>query len=186
MDDYTSRFIGPNSERGSLDDFLPFGPPALLDKAPAVPLAAPAVEVLGDDTSGDTRTLRLRVSSPRGAKNLSLWLESEDSQDPDTPVLSTAVDGQPVGEIARTGSWGQWGIEFHNLPEDGVELTLEVRSGAPLRFRAVDYSDGLPDVPGIDETRPADTMPSYDEQIGNAAFADATFVGKSFDLTQRR
>jgi hypothetical protein len=179
-DTYTSRFVRPNAERGRLEDFLPFGPPGLLSEAPSVPLAAPAVEVLGDDTSEDTRTLRLRVSSPRGAKNLSLWMES------DTPVLSTAVDGEPVGETAKLGWWGQWGVEFHNLPEDGVELTLEVRAGAPLQLRAVDYSDGLPDVPGIDETRPADTMPRYDEQIRNASFADATFVGKSLDLTERR
>ncbi len=179
-DNYTSRFVGPNAERGRLEDFLPSGPPGLLEEAPAVSLAAPAVEVLGDDTSEDTRTLRLRISSPRGAENLSLWLES------DTPVLSTAVDGQPVGETAKLGSRGQWSVEFHNLPEDGVELTLEVRAGAPLQLRAVDYSDGLPDVPGIDETRPSDTMPRYDEQIRNAAFADATFVGKSFDLKERR
>jgi MFS family permease len=184
-DDYTSRFFGPNSERGALEDFLPSGPPGLLGEAPAVPLAAPAVEVLGDEKNGDTRTIRLRVSSPRGAKNLSLWVESDDLQNSDTLVLSTAVDGRPVGETAKTGWWGKWGVEFYNLPEDGVEMTLEVRAGAPLRLRAVDYSDGLPDVPGIEETRPADTMPRYDEQIRNAAFADATFVGKSFDLTQR-
>jgi hypothetical protein len=185
-DAYTSRFVGPNAERGSLEEFLPLGPPGLLEGAPAVSLAAPAVEVLGDDTSEDTRTLRLQISSPRGAENLSLWLESDDSQEPGTPVLSAAVDGEPVGETAKRGWWGQWGVEFHNLPEAGVELTLEVRAGAPLQLRAVDYSDELPDVPGIDETRPSDTMPRYDEQIRNAAFADATFVGKSFDLTERR
>jgi hypothetical protein len=33
----------------------------------------------------------------------------------------------------------------------------------------------LPDVPGVDEARPPDTMPR---------FADTTFVGKSFDLTE--
>jgi hypothetical protein len=185
-DDYTSRFVGPNAERGSLGDFLPLGPPGLSDQAPAVPLAAPAVEILGDDTSGDKRTLRLRASSPRGAENLSLWLESDGSQELDTPVLSAAVDGQPAGQTAQLRSQGRWGLEFYNLPEDGVEITLKVRAGAPLQLRAVDYSDGLPEVPGIDEARPADTMPRYDERIRNASFADATFVGKSFELTERR
>ena len=183
-DDYTSRFVGPNAERGSLGDFLPLGPPGLSDQAPAVPLAAPAVEVLGDETSGNERTLRLRASSPRGAENLSLWLESDGSRELDTPVLSAAVDGEPAGQTARLRSQGLWGIEFHNLPEDGVEITLKVRAAAPLRLRAVDYSDGLPDVPGIDEARPADTMPAYDERIRNASFGDATFVGKSFDLSR--
>jgi hypothetical protein len=44
----------------------------------------------------------------------------------------------------------------------------------------------LPDVPKIDEERPADTMPRYDELLRNASFADATFVGKSFDMKERR
>ena len=185
-DAYTSRFVRPNAERERLEDFLPLGPPGLLDEAPTVPLAAPAVEVLSDDTSGDTRTLRLRVSSPRGAKNLSLWLESDDPQDPGTPVLSAEVDGEPVEEPTDLGPWGRWGVEFRTLPEDGVVLTLEVRAGAPLQFRVVDSSDGLPDVPGIDERRPADTMPDYEVGEAVAPFADATFVGKSFDLTERR
>jgi hypothetical protein len=50
----------------------------------------------------------------------------------------------------------------------------------------VDSSGGLPDVPSIDETRPADTMPDYEVGEAITPFADATFVGKSFDLTQRR
>jgi hypothetical protein len=185
-DAYTSRFVGPNAERGPLGNFLPLGPPGLSERAPAMPLAAPTVEVLGDHTSGDRRTLRLRVSSPRGAKYLSLWLQSDNPGDPDTPVLSAAVDGEPVEDPTNLGPWGRWGIESRTLPADGVELKLEVRAGAPLRLRVVDSSDGLPDVPGIDERRPADTMPQYELGEGVTPFSDATFVGKSFDLTERR
>jgi len=185
-DAYTSRFVRPNAARGRLEDFLPLGSPGLFSEAPAVPLAAPAVEVLGDHASGDTRTLRLRVSSPRGAKYLSLWLQSDDPQDPDTPVLSAAVDGEPVEGPTDLGPWGRWGVEFRTLPKDGVVLTLEVRAGAPLQLRVVDSSDGLPDVPGIDERRPADTMPQYELGAGVTPFSDATFVGKNFDLTERR
>jgi len=62
-DTYTSRFVRPNGEGGSLKGFLPYGPPGLLAEAPTLPLAAPVVEVLGDDTSRGTRTLKLRVWS---------------------------------------------------------------------------------------------------------------------------
>ncbi len=172
-DAYTSRFVGRDAEKGSLEDFLPLGGPALLDEAPPVPLAAPTVEVLDDTTGSDARTLRLRVSSPRGAEELLLWLESEGLGNPDTPVLSAAVDGEPVQKAGEPG-WGRWGLDLYAPPENGIELTLELRPEAPVRIRAVALSDGLPDVPGVDETRPPDTMPR---------FADTTAVGKSFDLT---
>jgi hypothetical protein len=71
--------------------------------APPLPLAAPTVEVLEDTTSGGARTLRLRVSSQRRAENLSLWLESDDPKNPDSPVLSAAVDGEPVEEPENPG-----------------------------------------------------------------------------------
>lgn len=173
-DAYTSRFIGPDAGEDSVEDFLPLGGPALVDEAPSLPLAAPAVEVLDDTTNGNVRTLRLRVSSPRGAEELLLWLQSDNLDDTDTPVLSAMVDGEPV-EKAEEPGWGRWGLDLFAPPEDGVELTLDLKPEAPVRLRVVGLSDGLPDVSGVDETRPPDTMPR---------FADTTAVGKSFDLTE--
>ncbi len=173
-DAYTSRFIGPEAEKGSMEDFLPLGDPALLDGAPPLPLAAPTVEVLEDKIGDDLRTLRLRVSPPRGAEEILLWLQPDDPGNPDTPVLSAVVDGEPV-EKAENPGWGQWAINFSAPPQNGIELTLEMKPEAPVRLRVVAVSDGLPDVPGVDEARPPDTMPR---------FADTTFVGKSFDLTE--
>ena len=74
-------------------------------------------------------------------------------------------------------------MEYHGLPEDGVELALELGPKVPVRLRVVDYSAGLPDVPGVDEARPPDTMPDGDLPT-STRFADATYVGKSLDLTQ--
>ncbi len=173
-DAYTSRFIGSDAGEDSLEDFLPLGGPALVDEAPPLPLVAPAVEVLDDTTGNNVRTLRLRVSSPRGAEELLLWLESDDPGDTDTPVLSAVVDGEPV-EKAEEPGWGRWGLDLFAPPEDGIELTLDLKPEAPVRLRVVGLSDGLPDVSGVDETRPPDTMPR---------FADTTAVGKSFDLTE--
>lgn len=159
------------------------GRPGYWNEAPPLPLAAPTVEILVDTTSGDARTLRLRASSPRGAEYLSLWLESDDPEEPGTPVLSAAVDGEPVEEPENPG-WGRWAMEYHALPEDGIELVLKLRPEAPVVLRVVDHSDGLPDVPGVEEARPPDTMPE-DDLPTTTRFADATFVGKSFDLTEQ-
>jgi hypothetical protein len=49
--------------------------------------------------------------------------------------------------------------------------------------RAVDHSDGLPNVSGAEEARPPDTMPEHDLPR-TTRFADATFVGKSLDVAE--
>jgi len=110
-------------------------------------------------------------------------LESDDAGNPHGPELSDVVAGEPVEE-PDSPEWDRWAMEYHALPKDGVELTLELRSEAHVVLRVVDHSDGLPDAPGIDEARPPDTMPE-DDLPTTTRFADATFVGKSFDLTGR-
>jgi hypothetical protein len=53
----------------------------------------------------------------------------------------------------------------------------------PVVLRVVDQSDGLPNVPGVEQVRDPDTMPE-DDLPPTTRFADATFVGKSFDLAE--
>ena len=88
------------------------------------------------------------------------------------------------GAQQQSQTWYRWAMEYHALHEDGVELTLELRAEAHVVLRVVDRSDGLPEVRGIDEARPPDTMPE-DDLPATTRFADATFVGGSFDLTGR-
>jgi hypothetical protein len=65
--------------------------------------------------------------------------------------------------------------QFIPVPIDGFEMAISAQSAAPLQILATDYSNGLPDLPGI-PPRPADTMPApYD-------FADPTIVTRSLTV----
>jgi hypothetical protein len=87
------------------------------------------------------------------------------------------------GAQQQSQTWYRWAMEYHALHKDGVELTLELRSEAHVVLRVVDHSDDLTDACGIDEAWPLDTMPE-DDLPATTRFADATFVGGSFDLTE--
>jgi hypothetical protein len=137
-----------------------------------VDLPAPRLEVLDDTTSAGTRELRLRLSSPRGA--LYAHLEAN------VPAQWTqaSVDGEKItiSQIPAEQR-GNFVLTFYNLPKDGIEITLSVRSTEPISATVTDYSNGLPDVPGMEiEPRPPEFMPApYD-------FRDSTAVNKSFEL----
>jgi hypothetical protein len=140
--------------------------------APKVDLPAPRLEVLDDTTSADTRELRLRLSSPRGAPYAHL--------ETDLPAEWTqaSVDGEKitVSQIPAEQR-GNFALTFYNLPADGIEITLSVRSTEPISATVTDYSNGLPDVPGMEiAPRSPEFMPApYD-------FRDPTAVNKSFEL----
>jgi hypothetical protein len=132
--------------------------------------------VLDDARRAGTRELRLRLSSPRGAPYAHLeanlpgeWVEA-------------SVDGEKlaVSEIPA-GRRGNFALTFYDLPEDGIEITLSIRSTGPIDATLTDYSNGLPEVPGIKiEPRPPEFMPApYD-------FRDPTAVHKSFVLEGRK
>jgi hypothetical protein len=140
--------------------------------APEVDLPAPRLEVLGDETRADTRELQLRLSSPRGAPyaHLETDLPAEWSQ--------ASVDGEEIAASKIPPEQRRnFALTFYNLPEDGIEITLSVRSTEPIYATLTDYSNGLPDVPGVEvEPRPPGFMPApYD-------FRDPTAVHKSFEL----
>jgi hypothetical protein len=140
--------------------------------APEVDLPAPRLEVLDDETRAGTRELRLRLSSPRGAPYAHLEI------DPPASWVHASVDGEKiaVSEIPPEQR-RNFALTFYNLPEDGIEITLSVRSTEPIEATLTDYSNGLPDVPGVEiEPRPPEFMSApYD-------FRDPTAVHKSFEL----
>ena len=55
---------------------------------------------------------------------------------------------------------GNFALTFYNLPADGIEITLSVRSTEPISATVTDYSNGLPDVRGMEiEPRSPEFMP---------------------------
>jgi hypothetical protein len=68
---------------------------------------------------------------------------------------------------------------YYAPPDEGFDLQVGMRSRDRIRLIVTDYSNGLPDIPGMTITpRPADTMPAmYD-------FADPTIVSKTVTLAR--
>jgi hypothetical protein len=180
-DAWSSQYLSRAPQRGTLDALFPGLPrPFLKQTAPAAELAAPAVEVLGDETKDGARHLRLRVASPRGAALLSVYA------DPSATFERVSVGGRevksptpapaaaPVNAAARKDPWV---LRYYDVPAEGVELVLDLKSGEPLNLRVVDQSYGLPQGLAPEAgPRPAGMMPA------TTPVTDATLVSKSFVL----
>jgi hypothetical protein len=127
-----------------------FGPEELhTGPAPAATLPAPVLTPTGDTTAGTQRTVTFRLASARPARLITLHVAEG------TTVTRATVAGRdiPTDESAGSG-WG-FGFVFHAPPTTGVEVTLTVTAGSPLRLRVMDASDGLTALPGF-QARPAD------------------------------
>jgi hypothetical protein len=114
-------------------------------RAPPAALPPPRLELVAAETNGDTTTLRLRLTSPRGASRV--YLVPRDGAE----LLAAGLGGatpEPVtgGELRIAG-----------LPADGLELTLRLRAAGPIRLNVIDESTGLPELPGL-PARPVTVM----------------------------
>lgn len=175
-DAWTKQFFENGYEIGE-EAFAPvyyFGQKFEVIRAPApkANLPAPRLEVIEDTASEGVRTLRLRLLSPRSAPYAHLetvlptqWTEAS--------VNGEKIDVTKVPAQSRRN----FALTFYNLPEEGVEISLSVRSTRPIGATLTDYSNGLPKVPGMEiEARPPESMPApYD-------FRDPTAVSKSFEF----
>jgi acetylornithine deacetylase/succinyl-diaminopimelate desuccinylase-like protein len=140
--------------------------------APAVPLAEPQLTVMDKRQQGDELSLRLRLSSPRGAPyaHLDLQLPGE--------LLAAAVNGVPVNAAEIPPNRRQrFTLLYFGLPARGAEISLTVRGTGTITGRLVDYSNDLPRIPGMTvQPRPPDFIPApYD-------FRDPTAVSRSVQL----
>jgi hypothetical protein len=186
-DEWTSQFLTAGVQRGTLGDFFPWSPRTFLQtQAPAVALAAPQVALLDDRTSAGTRTLRVRITSPRQAPFVGIYL------DPHNEVLGATVNGKPIagpppaapGTAGTSPPGGQWGMLYWALPPEGIELALQVGAGQPVRVRVVDRSDGLPEIPGASfKPRPDYMVPA--PSLGVVRFSNSTMVSKTFAFEAR-
>lgn len=122
----------------------PWSPPfsqAFAAKAPALPTAGPDLAVLSDSVTGGKRTLRLRLTSPRGARVGTVMVPIE------AKLESLRIGGQPI-EIgprppgAPPTGWRPFTV--FALPAEGVELDVVLGEAKPFDWYAADRSDGLP------------------------------------------
>jgi hypothetical protein len=169
MDAWTARYVGATAERGKLTGFYPDWLPIqfFLGAVPVIQIQAPNAELLDSSTAGDVRAIHLRITSVRGAPNVRISVT-------EGAVLEATVNGRSLGRPSDA-RWtaGGWGLDYSNVPTEGIELLLQVQAPGSLRLSVTDRSQGLPAIPGANlPPRPADSMPIQ--------FGDTTMVRKTF------
>jgi len=165
VDDWTGHYLGVNPRRAALPQFVPFMAwQYLTHDAPAANLPPPSVERLAESSDGASRTLRLRITSPRHAPRVYLY------GDEAVHVLNASVDGAPIdasqafaglkpGQRAYTFRMARWGLCYFNVPSQGIELQIRLRNPAPTyRMEVVDQSYGIDRLQGA-VPRPAGMIP---------------------------
>jgi hypothetical protein len=113
--------------------------------AAAATLPAPGLGVTSDATSGDRRTVTVRIVPQRPVRLVALGVERG------VRVLEATVAGRPVPPDAIGEGLG---ILFHAPPDGGIAITLVLDRPGPVKLRVTDGSDGLDGLPGF-EPRPA-------------------------------
>lgn len=173
-DEWTAQFFPAGGHSAALTELIPTSSSSLLQsEAPAAQMAPPELVLLGEESRGDSRLLRLRVTSPRGAAIVSLY------PDAGAQVVSVSINGKavPLEGGAAGGGAGQrqWGLQYYGLPQEGAELSIELKHSGPFKIRATDRSYGLPQLPGLTIKPRPDYMMSSPSTPG-----EMTLVGKSF------
>jgi hypothetical protein len=175
-DSWTRNFLATKVQRAPLTEVfsLASSRPFLQSPAPVETLAPPNIELLEQREQEDVRTLRMRVTSPRQATMLAIYLDSP------AEVLGSSLNGKrSVNRDTRASSSpnSRWDFRYYAVPPQGIELVMEVKATQPLKLRVVDQSYGLPET--LDKTRvarPGNSMPAP------LPYNDSTFVTKSYIL----
>jgi hypothetical protein len=154
-DEWTARFLSSRPENRPLPVFFTSTSfPYLHATAPIAPLDAPNVELLDDKSNNDVRTLHLRLTSPRRANVMTLFLDSK------VEVLRATVNGKLIDSdntpVLKSFT-DNWILRYYGPPAEGVYVNVEVKTSEPLKIRLLDLSYGLPQLPGA----PATDRPDY-------------------------
>jgi hypothetical protein len=176
-DEWTRQFLSVQPSRSPLAPFFPqyrSNDRFLQNAAPSVPLSPPQVDVVNDEKNGDVRTLRLRLKSSRGAALLSLFVDSK------VEILSASLNDDEQFDQNNTAmlkrNKGNWNMRYLAVPSEGVLLAVTFRASEPLKFRVVDQSYGIPQIPNL-TARPDYMIPWWPTPL-----SDITLVSKSFSL----
>lgn len=171
-DVWTAQFLTERPDYRDLSDLIPAATQGLYPRAeaPSLALNAPAVTLLGDDTRDGVRTLRLHLASAQPATSVAVYLASE------AEVVRTLVEDKEAEQAsAPPGRARDWGLYYKNLPPAGINVTMGVKSTAPVELRVVAQAYGLPVAAGAAYTpRPASFIPAPDP------FNDSTLVSRTF------
>lgn len=174
-DEWTAQFFPEGTQKGSISEYAPLEYSGYLkNPAPPATLPAPQIALLGDERNDTVRTLRMRITSPRGAPFFYLITEP-------TEVVGAELNGvrvAPANLPPNDGQKRRWGMYYYAPPAEGIMLTLDVKTSEPLKVRTMDQSYELPEEPmRALRARPDYIMPT---PYPYNAYSDSTLVSKTF------
>jgi hypothetical protein len=126
--------------------YFPWLPPfARAFVAPAPPLNAPgpALAVLADSVADGKRHLRLRLTSPRGARVGTVFIPQEAKVEAiEVEGETLPLGGRPGGPPPRQRGWRP--ITYHTLSAAGAEIDVVLGATQPADWYVVDLTYDLP------------------------------------------
>jgi hypothetical protein len=139
--------------------------PSFLAPAPALPLAAPQLAVLGETAEGGKRHVRLRLTSSRGAYSAIIAIPKA------AQAEAISVAGHEVPPLPKTGPQHQLPGEYRllalsALPAEGIEIDVVLGTPEHAEWTVLDRSLGVPP-PGaaLVAARPATAAPIQDGDL---------------------
>ena len=149
-DEWTEQFLSADTQEITAGELYGGENPTrlLASPAPVAPVKPPELGLLGQEANGTTRTLRLRLTSPREASRAYLL------PGPGVEILGWGTNGRPPREVDDVV------FEHAPVPPEGVDVTVKVRAEGPIQFTVIDKTNALPSVPGVTlPKRPESVMP---------------------------
>jgi hypothetical protein len=138
---WLEQYVSKEPRRGPLAGFSAVAgqAPFLSREAPAIGSPGPEMTLEGQVNEVGGRVLTVRVRSPRRARALSLRI-------PDREVYDASINGRRPASVPNQAPWapGRWGLEFTNVPPEGIVVVVRVKGNGPVTLVVADRSDGLP------------------------------------------
>jgi hypothetical protein len=183
-DSFTEQYLGKDGPKGSIFEFNPeIISQVLKSDAPSLAIDPPMMEVLSDDRANGERALSLKITSPREAGRIVLYMPGN------IKITGAILNDKPYKILVNderqnlepytynienlTLLYGKYRVfQYYGLPSEGVTFAVKFKDEGPVDFRLVDISYGLPDI--FSKPRPKDM--TYNWLPG----CDLTYLSKEY------
>ncbi|MCG8605308.1 M20/M25/M40 family metallo-hydrolase [bacterium] len=171
-DQWTGHYISSDNANANVSEILPtVSAPMLKTPGPVTTIDPPQLEILHESVEDARRKIALRLTSTRGAANMNIFI------DPKARIEQATVNEIEVDSRDNIGSralanWWHW--RYYGVPDEGIEITLDLATTDEFKVKVVDLSPGLPNPETPLRPRYQNMMPAP------YTFSDMTIASKTF------